>query len=131
MNILHISTPSSWRGGEQQVAYLVQALREAGIAQAVLCPVGAALATRSEVEGTDTLAFQSRGPLGLRLALRIAEVTRGSTYTLIHTHDSHAHTSAVLAATLFGMNLPVVVSRRVDFPVIRSVLEMEVQSLFR
>ncbi|MFM9055410.1 MAG: glycosyltransferase family 4 protein [Bacteroidota bacterium] len=117
MNILHISTPRSWRGGEQQVAYLVQALHEAGIPQGVLCPAGATLSTRSELQGIEILSFQSRGPLGINLAQRIAHLVRRGSFTLIHTHDSHAHTAAVLAATLFGMPLPVVVSRRVDFPV--------------
>jgi glycosyltransferase involved in cell wall biosynthesis len=36
---------------------------------------------------------------------------------LVHTHDAHGHTAAVLAATFFGMDRPLVVSRRVDFPV--------------
>jgi glycosyltransferase involved in cell wall biosynthesis len=117
MNILHISTPISWRGGEQQVAYLVQALHEAGIRQGVLCPIGAALSDRAELRGTAVLGFQTRGPLGVLLARRIAHVARKGEYTLIHTHDSHAHSAAVLAAALFGMSLPIVVSRRVDFPV--------------
>jgi glycosyltransferase involved in cell wall biosynthesis len=117
MNILHISTPNTWRGGEQQVAYLVQALHEAGIHQGVLCPAGSALSTRTELRGVEVLAFQTRGPLGVLLARHIAHVARNGNYTLIHTHDSHAHTAAVLAATVFGMPLPIVVSRRVDFPV--------------
>jgi glycosyltransferase involved in cell wall biosynthesis len=36
---------------------------------------------------------------------------------IVHVHDSHAHTFAWLAAQYFGMQTPIVVSRRVDFPV--------------
>lgn len=46
MTILHVSTPVSWRGGEQQVAYLATALQSMGIDQVVLCPQGSVLAAR-------------------------------------------------------------------------------------
>jgi len=36
---------------------------------------------------------------------------------IIHAHDSRALTSAILAATLFGDKTPIIVSRRVDFPI--------------
>lgn len=40
--------------------------------------------------------------------------------THLHTHDAHAHTFAVLAASLFGNRAHVVVHRRVDFPIGKS-----------
>ncbi len=41
---------------------------------------------------------------------------------LIHLHDSHAHTYGCIAASLFKLSVPIVLSRRVDFPVSRNPL---------
>ncbi|MBI35219.1 MAG: glycosyl transferase [Flavobacteriales bacterium] len=42
---------------------------------------------------------------------------------LIHAHDSHAHSFALIAASLFGNVTPIVVSRRVDFKINRSSIK--------
>jgi L-malate glycosyltransferase len=122
MKVLHVSTPSTWRGGEQQVAYLVKALSESGLEQGILCPRDAALSARPELKGQTIYHFHNKGPIGIQLARRIAAVVRDGGFHLVHTHDSHAHTAAVLAASLFGMRQPLIVSRRVDFPVTKSPL---------
>ncbi len=43
MKILHLSSAKSWRGGEQQIAYLVEALQEKDIPQIIYCPSHSAL----------------------------------------------------------------------------------------
>lgn len=50
---------------------------------------------------------------------RIKSLCRQLGIDLIHAHDSHSHTFACLAAAL-GNPTPVVISRRVDFPISRS-----------
>ena len=55
-------------------------------------------------------------------AAKLARVYKKGSFHLLHVHDSHAHTFAVLANVLFGMNAPLIVSRRVDFPVSKSFL---------
>jgi glycosyltransferase involved in cell wall biosynthesis len=35
---------------------------------------------------------------------------------VVHAHDAHGHAAAVLAASAFGLDAPVIVHRRVDFP---------------
>ena len=37
IKILHISTAKSWRGGEQQLAYLYEELDQKGVEQIILC----------------------------------------------------------------------------------------------
>ena len=44
MKVLHFSSALSWRGGEQQVAYLLGELKQLGIQQGVLCAKGSAMA---------------------------------------------------------------------------------------
>jgi glycosyltransferase involved in cell wall biosynthesis len=53
------------------------------------------------------------------VGLRLRRVCRHWQPDLLHTHDSHAHTFAYLAA-LMGNQTPIVVSRRVDFPIGKS-----------
>lgn len=117
MNVLHVSTPHSWRGGEQQVAYLAIALREAGIRQWILCPDDAVLGNKMDAIGIPIVTFENRGLFDTQLARAISKFALHKKIDLIHCHDSHAHTAAVLATTLFNCVVPLVVSRRVDFPV--------------
>lgn len=42
----------------------------------------------------------------------------------VHVHDSHSHTFAVLAASLFGNRVPIIIHRRVDFPIGQSKLSL-------
>ena len=37
LKILHISSEKSWRGGEQQIAYLINELKKMGVENTVLC----------------------------------------------------------------------------------------------
>ncbi|MDX9752238.1 MAG: glycosyltransferase family 4 protein, partial [Flavobacteriales bacterium] len=53
----------------------------------------------------------------LRTARALARTAARLGATLVHAHDSHGHTAAVLANSVFGMGLQLVVSRRVDFRV--------------
>ncbi|MFM1745986.1 MAG: hypothetical protein RLZZ630_1923 [Bacteroidota bacterium] len=117
MNVLHVSTPSSWRGGEQQVAYLVEELQAEGIRQWVLTPEGSELSRRINIAHEQICLFTKRGLLNLALAAKIVGLCRKQSIDLIHTHDSQAHSAAVVSAAVFGIRCPVVVSRRVDFPV--------------
>ncbi len=105
MFILHIDTGRSMRGGQWQALHLMVSLAEAGHRIRLLAPAGSPLWLAGLVEQLDVR------PLSI-LALRGA----ASGVDLIHAHDARAHTLAVLT------NKPVVVSRRVAFPVGRGAL---------
>jgi len=117
MKVLHVSTPLSWRGGEQQATYLCHALKDLHLEVSMLCPENSAMFTQMKDSRIKVLTFKKRGFLDLSLAKTIAKACKSSSFDLIHTHDSHAHSAAVLSATVFGNALPIVVSRRVDFSV--------------
>jgi glycosyltransferase involved in cell wall biosynthesis len=55
--------------------------------------------------------------MDLGFASQIKHLSKTINLSVIHTHDSQAHTLALLANVLFGCKVPVVLSRRVDFPV--------------
>lgn len=117
MKILHISTPMGWRGGEQQAWYLVDALADMGIRNAMLCPAGSEMEARLKPADCITFTFKSRGLLNLNLAYEVSKICKSQGIDLVHTHDAHAHAAAVLAATFFRLKAPLVISRRVDFAV--------------
>lgn len=117
--IIHVSTPVSWRGGEQQALYLIRELADRGIGQELITTNGSIFSERAR-EHCDVILSAKRRVLGFRLAWRIARRVRdlsGEYDVVVHTHDSHGHGAAILAATLFACNAPIVVSRRVDFSV--------------
>ena len=95
MRLLHLDTGRELRGGQHQALLLYRGLEREGIEQAILCRGALQRATGAEkVSG-----------LAVWRAARRAD--------LIHAHDARAHT----IAALFGHRRPIVVSRRVAFPV--------------
>ena len=95
MRVLHLDTGPSMRGGQYQVLLLHDTLAERDCEQTLLG--GRGIRTRRAVERA---TWQS-----VRGHARECEV--------IHAHDARAHTLAVL----HGRKRPVVVSRRVSFPI--------------
>ena len=99
MRILHVDTGRTLRGGQRQLLLLMKGLDARGHTQTLLAQ-GATLQQRDgEREGAPAT------PLRLAAAAKRAD--------LIHAHSGHAHT----LAAIFGLGKPLVVSRRVAFPV--------------
>ncbi|MGE3802685.1 MAG: glycosyltransferase family 4 protein [Candidatus Kapaibacterium sp.] len=116
MKVLHISTPSTWRGGEQQVFWLLSEQRRQGLKVGLLTPTGSLLGEKAKEAKHSLFSFRRRGAFDPVAAWHLRRICRGEQFDIIHAHDSHAHTLAVLSASLFGNSLPIFVSRRVDFP---------------
>jgi hypothetical protein len=94
MRVLHMDTGREMRGGQYQVLFLMRELRKRGVEQALCARRGGALEGRAVEEG-----------------FRLARTSRKG-FEVYHAHDARAHTQAALR------NLrPLVVSRRVAFPV--------------
>lgn len=120
ISVLHVSTPKSWRGGEQQLTYLYDELEGAGVQQSILCPKGSALEADCLAVGRAHASFGWKGPSAIGVAWKLRDLVKSYDPDLIHTHDSHAHTAAFLATVLFRVKCPIIVHRRVDFPVGKS-----------
>jgi len=117
LNILHLSTQLGWRGGEQQIAYLMEELREMQVPQMIFCPDGSQMAGFCHKFGFMHESFKPAGSFSPRLSGLVARLAKKNEASLIHAHDSHALNHALLAHTLFHQRLPIVVNRRVDFPI--------------
>ena len=100
MRTLHVDAGRQMGGGQWQALYLIERLKEA----ALLAPAGSPLFEEAARRGLDVqpLTFWT-----LRAAARRADV--------VHVHEARAHTLAALAG-----GAPLVVARRVHFPVRRS-----------
>jgi glycosyltransferase involved in cell wall biosynthesis len=101
MRILHLDAGREMRGGQWQVLRLIEGLAAAGVESTLLARQDAPLYTAARKLGWRV------EPLSITRALRCL---RG--HTLIHAHDARSHS---LGAFLVGR--PLVVSRRVAFPV--------------
>ncbi len=115
---LHLDTERTWRGGEQQVLYLVDGLRQRGHVAEVVGPPESPFVKRAREAGAVAHEVPLRGELSPRAIRRVAAILKAGAFDLIHAHTSHAHAIAAIAARL-ARPARCVVSRRVDFPIRR------------
>ncbi len=101
MRIVHLDSGREMRGGQWQVLRLLEGLRAENIACTLLAPRGSPLWTHARARHLDVR------PLTLWAVYRFSHQA-----DLVHAHDARTHT---LAAVL--NRAPLVVSRRVAFPI--------------
>ena len=119
VTVLHLNSERGWRGGERQIEFLVLGLRAAGMPSVVACPVNEPLGRHLAAEGIqiiDVPAGASLSPGGIR-AVRRAVRTHG--VRVLHAHAPRAPTLAAIAG--LGLGIPLVATRRVDFPLRRNL----------
>jgi glycosyltransferase involved in cell wall biosynthesis len=104
MRILHIDTGREMRGGQWQVLYLMESLRARGHESVLLARPSAPLFDAARLKGLDVR------PAGLAAVMGLS-----ARMDVVHAHDARAHSMAA-----FLSRAPLVVSRRVAFPVQRS-----------
>ena len=102
MRILHLDAGREMRGGQWQVLRLLNGLAAAGVEVSLLARAGAPLFEAARKRGWNM------APLGLP---RVAWEARR--HDLVHAHDARTHTMAALSG-----GAPLVVARRVAFPVV-------------
>jgi hypothetical protein len=101
MKVLHLDSGREMRGGQWQALRLMEGLRRENIEITLLAPRASPLWRRAREGGLDVRP------------LRIWTLSRLSRQAdLIHAHDARSHTLAVAAG-----RAPLVVSRRVAFPI--------------
>ncbi len=114
--VLHIDTERTWRGGQQQAAWLLEGMLERGWQSALVCPAGSVLEERGRARGWPVHTVAMHGELDIPAGGRIARIARERGLEILHAHSSHA-LALGLWARLFDRRLRLVASRRVDFPI--------------
>jgi glycosyltransferase involved in cell wall biosynthesis len=114
LRVLHVDTERGWRGGERQALWLALELARRGHTSVIAARVGEPLAERASAGGVpvaDCSPFSEIDPVA---AWRLRRLIRFWHIDVVHAHTAHAVAVAALATT--RMAVPLVVSRRVDFP---------------
>ncbi|MBI4443354.1 MAG: glycosyltransferase family 4 protein [Acidobacteria bacterium] len=117
MRVLHIDTGPGWRGGQQQVFWLMQGLRQHGLEQALAAPRGSPLAKKMRSQGFEVMELRAQ-PISWANLRLIRQQT--ATFDILHAHDAHAHTLAWISHWGRKAGQPkgrpwLVISRRVAF----------------
>jgi glycosyltransferase involved in cell wall biosynthesis len=112
MKVLHLSSETTWRGGEQQIAYLIKESLMAGVDIHVLARAESPFVEwcQSEKVAHDTSSY------GLFSFQDLVRTVADFKPDLIHIHSSKSHGLVARASIATGLDVPLIVSRRVDFP---------------
>ncbi|MBI5555928.1 MAG: glycosyltransferase, partial [Elusimicrobia bacterium] len=114
--IMHLDSELSWRGGEQQLMYLINGLRQRKVISFLVCPPESALFKEAISQGISVFPLKMRGEWDIWAAQRLRQLVKHLQVTILHCHSSHAHTIGFLAA--LGLeSCKLIVTRRVDFPI--------------
>jgi glycosyltransferase involved in cell wall biosynthesis len=124
VKILIVDLDTEWRGGQNQALLMLEGFNARHHIAELLTQEGSALGERAAARGV-TVHYVSRRTTRVSAALKIAELLRSSSpnpelhsddrkFALVHANEAHAVTSAWLARA--HRSVPLVVSRRVGFP---------------
>ena len=114
--VVHVASGREWRGGQRQVLLLARELARLGVVQRVVTGAGSELAARLRAAGIPVRETAWRAGLDPRALFAVRSELRRAP-ALLHAHDAHALTLSGLAA--WRARTPLVVTRRVDFPLRR------------
>jgi L-malate glycosyltransferase len=112
--ILHVDTERGWRGGERQALWLAQALERMGHHSIIAARPGEPLSARALEAGLTVVPCAPAFEADPFAALRLRRVMRAQRIDVLHAHTAHA--AALGAIATYGTQVPLVVARRVDFP---------------
>lgn len=115
MKVLHLSSEKTWRGGEQQIAYLIEELEKLGVENYVACREGSAFQDHCKQHLIEHVALPFANNFDVITAWQIRNFCTYMKIDIVHMHSSRSHTMGVIAS-LLGANVKLFLSRRVDFP---------------
>jgi len=116
LRMLHLDSGGSLRGGQKQILLLLQGLQEQGHNVTLGCRPGP-LGEEARTRKIPVLPLPLRGEWDVPSAWKIARSTKTHAIEIVHAHDARTHGVARLSQAL-GMHAPLVVHRRVSFPVV-------------
>ena len=114
LSILHVDTERGWRGGERQALWLAAELARRGHTSVVAARGGEPLSQRAAEAGLDVVDCAPASELDVRAAWRLRRIIRDRHIDVVHAHTAHA--VAVAGIATLRTQIPLVVARRVDFP---------------
>ncbi|MGH9742496.1 MAG: glycosyltransferase family 4 protein [Candidatus Acidiferrum sp.] len=119
MRILYLDLEREWRGGQSQALLTLRGLRELGHDAQLLAVRDSPLAKRAEAAGV-TVHKVGASARRAAAAVLLRRLLLRAEFELLHANEPHALTAAWLAAS--RKNVPLVISRRVAYPLGQSSL---------
>jgi L-malate glycosyltransferase len=116
VQILLVDLAQEWRGGQSQALLLVQGLRDSGHGVELVSTSDSPLAARAAEQKIPVYAV-AHAARRLAAARLIRRLLRERHFDIVHVNEAHALTAAWLART--HRRTPLVIARRVTFPVSR------------
>lgn len=114
LKVLHLSAEKTWRGGEQQIAYLIEELSSLGVDNRVAVCRNSAFESYCKQKQIPFLSLPFRNTFDIQTALAVKKICRTSGIDIVQMHSPKAHGIGVMSAVL-GNQTPLILSRRVDF----------------
>lgn len=123
MKVLHVEAGMHLYGGALQVVFLLRGLKERGVDCVLACPDGSAIA-REAAPHAQVVTLPMKGDLDVGLLGRLRRLIREVRPDVVHLHSRRGSDLwGALAGRLEGV--PVVLSRRVDNPEARWVVNLK------
>lgn len=116
LRVLHLSSEKSWRGGEQQIAYLIDELNALGVHNYIACRKGSSFEKYCQDRKWDHFPLNFKTPFDILTAYQISRICNKNQIDVMHMHTSYGHTLGMLS-TLLGNKARLILSRRVDNPI--------------
>jgi len=120
LNILHIDTESTWRGGENQLLLLHEGLIQLGHSSTIVTQPDSELAIKLKMMNENFIEIPMRSEFDFSTATKIAKIVKNKNVHIIHTHTAHSHSIGVIAK-MFRRNVRLIAHRRVDFPLRKNI----------
>ncbi len=121
INVLHLETALEWRGGQQQISYLVQGLLQQAVPTALVCRPESKIHQYFKANQLPVFTQNILHGLDFFAARQIARLVKQQGFNILHAHSSHALMLGLLVKMMSG-SLKLVASRRVDFSVKKSIV---------
>jgi glycosyltransferase involved in cell wall biosynthesis len=115
--VLLIDLETVWRGGQNQALLLLKGLQARGQTAELVAANGSALADRAAASGVPVHRV-TRGLARLPAARKVRELLRRARFDVVHANEAHALSAAWLAGA--HKRMPLVISRRVGYPIGKS-----------
>ena len=117
MKVLHLSSEKTWRGGEQQIAYLIEELSLRGVESIVAVRRDSAFEKYCLENKIKYFPMDFKNEFDLFTAFSLKKLMLQERPDIVHMHTGKGHGIGVLASVLEGGKTPLVLSKRTDFPI--------------